>query len=274
VVSYSTNGGNNWTRCNLSPTTQGYAYTLAIAPSATNKIYAGGRVGTAGKVFVSTDYGVNWNSTTTAPNDIVYCLMVHPTDENIVYAATSGGLYQTTNGGNIWTNQGASPELRAVRLFPEFPDTILVGGDSGVFISFNGGNDWNSLNTGLDGRKVNCLDFAITDEIRLFAGTNGGATYLYTFETGIENEPESILTFNNFLLSPNPSLGNLKLQFNQSLKQPIQVKLWDISGRLVWQDRIKSSIKYLDLPDIQPGVYQLELISGQDKAYTKIVITR
>ncbi len=272
MVSYSTNGGNNWTRCNLSPATQGYAYTLTVAPSATNKIFAGGRVGAEGKVFVSTDYGVNWNPTTTAPPDTVYCLVVHPTDENLIYAATSGGLYQTTNGGDNWTNLGPYPGLRAVRLFPGFPDTILVGGDSGVFISINGGDDWNPLNTGLDGRKVNCLDFAMTDEIRLFAGTNGSATYMYTFNLGIETEPNHSVNLKPHVFTPNPSSG--KLKFSQSLKQPFEVKLWDISGRLVWQDQIKSSKKQLELPDIQPGVYQLELISGLEKTYNKIVITR
>ncbi len=76
------------------------------------------------------------------------------------------------------------------------------------------------------------------------------------------------------MFSPNPNKGNLKLQFNQSLKPPFKVKFWDVSGRLVWQDQINSSIKHLELSDINPGVYQLELINGSEKTYDKIVITR
>ena len=171
---------------------------------------------------------------------------------------------------------GSNRGLRAVRLFPEFPETILVGGDLGVFISTNGGNNWDSLNLGLDVRKVNCLEFIATDEIRLFAGTNGGATYVYTFETGIENNPEKAIKVQDIQLYPTLTRNKVTVLFNQSFNSPRQIKLWDITGRLIWQDisQIPKGRIDLTLPDLQTGVYHLELIGASNRAQTKIVIMR
>jgi photosystem II stability/assembly factor-like uncharacterized protein len=35
----------------------------------------------------------------------IYALAVNPTDSQIVYAATSEGLYKTTDGGESWSKQ-------------------------------------------------------------------------------------------------------------------------------------------------------------------------
>jgi len=52
--------GRNWTRCNLSGSSSGWCYALAVAPSATNTIYAGGQVSAPAAVYRSTDYGSTW----------------------------------------------------------------------------------------------------------------------------------------------------------------------------------------------------------------------
>ena len=274
VVSYSTNGGNTWTRCNLSPATQGYAYSLAVAPSATNKIYAGGRVGSAGKVFVSTDFGVNWNATSTAPDDTVYCLVVNPDNANIVYAATPIGIYKTTDGGITWVNKGGGANLKAIRLFPHYPDTIVIGGDNGVLISTNSGDEWAYFNTGLENTRVNCLEFSADNQIRLFAGTNGGATYVYTFETGIENNPGEPTKVKDIRVYPTLTRNKVTVLFNQSFNSPMLFKLWDVTGQLIWQDICQSPKGNIDitLPDLPAGIYHLELVSASGRAQTKIVI--
>jgi len=201
--------------------------------------------------------------------------VVHPTDENLVYAATPSGLYRTTDTGQNWTNLG-NPGLRAVRLYPEFPDTILVGGDSGVFISTNSGHDWSSLNAGLDGRKVNCLEFAVTDEIGLFAGTNGGATYLYSFTTGISTPPKSVVKTQPLVVCPNPTPGHLMVLWNESLKPPLLLRIWDVSGRMVWSslETVNGQLNLVLPNNIRTGVYYLELTNTSERVSTKIMITR
>src|SRR5512136_1962453 len=93
VVSYSRDGGKTWTRCNPTPASAGFCRTLAVAPSQTNVIYAGGEVAAAGAVYRSTDFGLTWTGTATAPTDTVFSLAVDPNDAARVLAATPGGAF-------------------------------------------------------------------------------------------------------------------------------------------------------------------------------------
>jgi hypothetical protein len=274
VVSYSTNAGNYWNRCVLSDTSRGFAYSLSVAPSQPNIIYAGGHVHTNGAVYVSTDFGQTWNPTTTAPDDTVYCLVVHPENKDVLYAATPIGIYKTTDGGITWVNKGGGTNLKAIRLFPHHPDTIVIGGDHGVLISFNGGDEWSYFNTGLDYIKVNCLEFSADNQISLFAGTIGGATYIYTFETGIEDGWQKDAVSHPIKIFPTLTRNRITLLLNKSLEPQLRIKLWDISGRMVWQNVLQSVKGKLDLtlPDLQTGVYHLELIGNSKRTQTKILI--
>jgi hypothetical protein len=184
VVSYSRDGGTKWTRCNPTPTSAGFCHALAVAPSQTNVIYAGGDVAGAGAVYVSTDFGSTWTQTATAPTDTVFSLEVDPMDAARVLVATPHGAFLTTNSGETWTNlHGGS--LRAVLQYPGSRDTLLAGGSAGVAISTDGGNTWNLMNPGLDGREVTALAFAERGGAYLIAGTIGGSCYAWQFESGI-----------------------------------------------------------------------------------------
>jgi len=188
VVSYSRNGGRNWTRCNLSGSSSGWCYALAVAPSATSTIYAGGQASGAAAVYRSTDFGSSWTKTATAPTDTVFSLEVHPTDAARVVAGTPDGAFLTTNSGETWTNLHGG-NLRVVRQYPGGPDTLLAGGAAGVSISTDAGSSWNSMNAGLDGRVVNALEFISHGGPYLIAGTVGGSCYAWQFEAGIAERP-------------------------------------------------------------------------------------
>ncbi len=59
-------------------------------------------------VLKSTDGGQTWDQTgLTFPVSSRYRItrfLVHPTQQNIFYAATNGGIYKSTNSGDTWTN--------------------------------------------------------------------------------------------------------------------------------------------------------------------------
>jgi|WetSurMetagenome_2_1015567.scaffolds.fasta_scaffold172930_2 hypothetical protein len=193
VVSYSRDGGSKWTRCNPTPASAGFCRALAVAPSQTNVIYAGGDVAGAGAVYVSTDFGSTWTQTATAPTDTVFSLEVDPTDAARVLAATPAGAFLTANSGATWTNLHGG-NLRAALLYPGCPDTLIVGGVAGVSISTDSGNTWHQMNPGLDGRAVTALKFVEHGATYLIAGTVGGSCYAWQFESGIT---ERSLTMND-----------------------------------------------------------------------------
>lgn len=119
-----TPGGGIWrgafvnaTTYNWTPRTDGIS-NLAItdvkfAPSNSNIIYAAtGAVGAASGyrstgVIKSTNGGATWNPTgLTYPengNARIFRLRVHPSNANIVWAATSTGLWRTADGGETWS---------------------------------------------------------------------------------------------------------------------------------------------------------------------------
>ena len=183
-MSCSRNGGSTWNRCNLSGASSGWCHALAVAPSATNTIYAGGQVAGGAAVYRSTDFGSTWTKTAAAPTDTVFSLEVHPTDAARVVAGTPDGAFLTTNSGQTWTNLHGG-NLRVVRQYPGSPGTLLAGGAAGVSISTDGGNNWNQLNAGLDGRAVNALNFVEHGGPYLIAGTAGGSCYAWQFDDGI-----------------------------------------------------------------------------------------
>jgi hypothetical protein len=189
VVSYSRDGGSKWTRCNPEPSSAGFCRALAVAPSQTNVIYAGGVVAGACAVYRSTDFGASWTRTSAAPTDTVLSLAVDPDDAARLFAATPDGVFRTTNSGVTWTNLDGGANLRAVLLFPGSHDILVVGGASGVAISTDGGSTWNPMNSGLDGRVVLSLAFAEHDGTYLIAGTEGGSCYAWQFDAGIADRP-------------------------------------------------------------------------------------
>jgi len=189
VVSYSRDAGVTWTRRNLSGTLSGWCYALAVAPSQRNVVYAGGCVNGAGAAYRSTDFGVTWAPTGTAPSDTVLALTIAPLDPNTLFAATPSGICRTTDAGATWTGVGGGTHLKAVRLHPLDPDTMYVGGDNGVSVSHDAGGTWTAMSAGLGGRKVTSLEFAEQDGLLLLAGTAGGACYAWQLVTGIAAQP-------------------------------------------------------------------------------------
>jgi hypothetical protein len=145
-----------------------------------------------------------------------------------VYAATSAGLFRTTDAGTTWTSLHAPPRLRAVQLFPGCPDTIVVSGDSGVAVSYDAGSRWATMNQGLSTRRVNCLGFAENNGTCLLAGTEGGAAFAWAFPTGLAAAPLPAPVLKSPCL-PNPfvSCGRMVGRENE------EFVLRDFAGRSV-----------------------------------------
>lgn len=158
---------------------------LAIAPSNANILYAGTGESNAGGgsltydgngVYKSTDAGSTWTSVGLDSTRNTGRIAVHPTNPDIVYAATMGdlfennserGLYKSTNGGLNWQNVlsfNDSTGVVDVAINPVHSDTVYAcswtrvrridrrnygGPDSQIWRSYNGGVTWTNLTNGL-----------------------------------------------------------------------------------------------------------------------------
>lgn len=177
-VAKSTDGGATWERYYLDWTAdyrEAFTYAMAIAPSNSDIVYAGGQHDSAVALFKTINGGTNWSACTTGGlSGIVYALAVKPDDQNTVYAGTNDGVFKSTDGATTWTNTGLS-DVNALLIDPRAPNWIYAGTKTGVYISFNGGNAWKPMNDGLD--NLNAFSLTVADDEYLFCGTWGNSMY-------------------------------------------------------------------------------------------------
>jgi photosystem II stability/assembly factor-like uncharacterized protein len=145
----SKDAGANW-----HPLTFGLTITaltaLVINPQASSTLY----VGTAGRgVFKSIDGAESW-APTALTNTFVSQLAIDPQNPRILYAATTGTLfesaaiYKTTDGGVSWTALARGGFGKSVlSIDPQDSSTIYAGeggccSDGGLHKSIDGGMSW------------------------------------------------------------------------------------------------------------------------------------
>lgn len=210
----TTNGGTSWTPMTNSLPGLGVA-GIAISPTNGNIIYVltgdgdshsagylvfdfGSSQETLG-VFKSTDGGNTWTKTGnmyTGTNTFEgHRLAISPTNGNYLFAATSQGLWRTTNGGSTWESVRAG-EYWDVKFKPSSDSTVYASTNTDVFYSTDGGRSgtWNTSSFDFSNGSVRielattpdnptwvyalCGDVPSTGTFTgLFRSTNSGANF-------------------------------------------------------------------------------------------------
>ena len=161
----------------------------------------------------------------------------------------------------------------------------------GVFdpvVSYTVSKQRNNLDPSL---WVNFPDFAWKDEVKMTYLTdyNGYSDRITTThpecmpaascpppqEVGIEEEKEKENTL--VQISPNPSSGKFNLSFNKTSKNPVNIEVYDILGKVVYQ---KSNIQSrhigttfnIDLSNQHQGLYLMRIKSDTEVITKKIII--
>ena len=117
--------GANWTMRSIDSQWQ-YTRSIAERPDATGVMFmtnGNGPPGTAGRLFRSHNYGVDWEDAG-LPGEVessAYFLAVNPADPKLIYAAaTLGQIYRSTDGGESWTAlKRRLGEIRALAWLPD-----------------------------------------------------------------------------------------------------------------------------------------------------------
>jgi len=92
---------------------------------------------------------------------------------------------------------------------------------------------------------------------------------LFCLSAGVENPTVGTLN-----IYPNPiHNGNVTVEIPENLSGNIQLKLYDISGRLLWNGNAQGTDKYasIDMTNLAAGMYQIQL-TNDDKIFTSKVI--
>ncbi|MCW8849885.1 MAG: hypothetical protein OQJ81_07895, partial [Melioribacteraceae bacterium] len=151
-----------------------------------NKIYTCFNEG----IFYSTD---SCNSWTNMGLNNVYIRSV-TLDDNNLFVCTDNGVYKYAENDSNWVQLGSSSkQVMAIAV----KDNILYGGGiwrQGIFFSGDGGETWESMNSGLSDHNITAL--TVKDEF-LIAGTEYGGIYIY------DEGNNSWITKNNGLIYAN-----------------------------------------------------------------------
>jgi hypothetical protein len=151
----STNGGASWTPMSDQLPQIGVS-GIVTDPTNSNIIYIATGDKDAGDtysigVLKSTDGGATWNNTgLTFSNTSTRAseIFIHPTNPNILWVATSAGLYKTTNAGVAWTSV-LSGNIKDIKLKPGDPNTIYAVTPSAFYKSIDGGSTFAAVTSGL-----------------------------------------------------------------------------------------------------------------------------
>lgn len=127
-----------------------------------------------------------WTQLGTMPGSgTLRSLAVAPSDANVIYTATQGNIYKTTDGGVNWENISSSlpnQSITDIEVDPDDSDRLWVtfsgySQNSKVYTSINGGNNWSNLSTGLPNLPVNCITYQTGSNDGIYAGTDAGVYY-------------------------------------------------------------------------------------------------
>ncbi|HRF58523.1 MAG TPA: hypothetical protein PLH94_01260 [Fimbriimonadaceae bacterium] len=176
--------------------------SIAIEPNNPTTMYVGA---VGGGVWKTTNGGTNWSPLDGFMSAIgVCCLVMHPTNPNVLYAGTGegffesvegsqntaairgAGIFKTTDSGQTWTQIPATDTsdwyfVNRLAFQPGSPATMLAATSTGIWRSTNGGDTWTQVWTG----HAYDVDFHPTNANLVIAGIHGNPGVVYSSNGGL-----------------------------------------------------------------------------------------
>ena len=180
----SNNGGGSWTNITSGLTgTAAWVAPIIQSPHVANTYYCGYQ-----QVFKSTNKGTTWTQmgTLSSSGNILF-LAAAPSNSLVLYAATSGSVYKTINGGTSWSTISAGlptglAEITRIAVDNTDANNVFVtfsgySASNKVFVTTDGGLSWNNISSGLPNLPVNCIVHTKNSNDALYVGTDVGVYY-------------------------------------------------------------------------------------------------
>lgn len=192
-------------------TRQGFR-TLAFAPGDGNIVYAGlakerGSIDTSTPVgrtiYKSTDGGATFVPAGAGlDGKNIYQLVVHPTDADTLWAATSTGLYKSIDGGAVWTVFAPLDNRRILAVAVDGGRLLASEKDAGVWRSADGGAIW-------AGPSIAGITVATPSIFALlFDPVTSGVAYAGDFYSGVYRSADDGASWSPFPDNPMTGLAN------------------------------------------------------------------
>lgn len=222
----TTNEGADWTVLTDNLPVLGVS-AIAIHPTNTDIIY----IGTGDKdasdnysigVLKSTDGGVNWEVTgldwNIGQNRTIAKLIINPENPDILFAATTVGIFKTVDAGENWYNV-KSGDIDDIEFKPGDANTVFACTQS-FFRSTDGGENFTQTSGVPTSSRV---QIAVTE-------ANPDYVYFFSYQSGIYRSNDSGLSFTKQSSQPNQgSQGWYDLAFAVSHENAEEVHVGEIN---------------------------------------------
>jgi len=274
AVFRSSNQGQTWS---LSVTTTGTGTCRGFLAVATGEtLYAWGSADNRATLLRSGNHGQNWAAIAPGLSGTeVHDFTIGP-DTNLLFCATSSGVYRSQNNGTSWIRLGLA-NVSAV-----LPDTLSAGrlwagtDTEGVYFTNDAGLNWVRDTVNLTARTVLSLQGhpAIRSAVYLSAAGAGlfGRGVISVTEPG-PRPPE------RRLLAVTPTVARGRVLFTVDASScPAQLNLYSADGRLGRRiARLLPGSRSLtwDVPrDLPTGAYVIRYESTARQATAKLLVSR
>ncbi|HEX4628666.1 MAG TPA: glycosyl hydrolase, partial [Gemmatimonadales bacterium] len=194
----------------------GVVYTIAPSPRAAGLLWVGSD---DGRIHRTADGGRHWRDVTPPgllPWSAVNLLEASPFDTAAAYAAVDRHrlddfapyVYRTRDSGAHWTRAdlgiaGGGAYVQAIRADPVRPGLLYAGTEIGVYVSFDDGDHWQSLQLNLPTASVRDLAVQGRD---LVAATHGRSFWILDDLTPLRQLSDSVVRAPAHLFAPAPAI--------------------------------------------------------------------
>jgi len=178
--------------------------SLVVAPSNSDVIFAGTKIGSNSILYMTYDSGTNWRQYDFTTNFTSFYpashIVFHPTDPKIVWVTfpsrsdnNFGRVFKTIDGGQNWQDISIDNGLPLVNVNSivyqnggydngSSLNRLYVGTDCGVYYIEDGLDDWVSFNDNLPAVIVSDLEINYCSDM-IYAGTHGRGVWQSQLQT-------------------------------------------------------------------------------------------
>lgn len=250
-------------------------YCMDVSWSDPNVVYMGTGpypIGTPEEpqVFISVD-GVTVNPVDfDFPNRIINDVTVDPSDHNIAYICLSGfgssHLFKTRDMGENWIAiDNGLPDVpgNAIMVNPFNTQQLYYGNDIGVYISEDGGTNWETWDAGLPNACI-VMDLKISPIDRhIWVATHGSGAYKRALEGEVVSS-EPVQENLALKLVPNPTNDFIRIIDNESKLKDLRFELFDLQGKLIRKGTLTNN--EINVAELKNGNYVLR-VNGEKEIY-------
>ncbi len=213
---------------------------------------------------------------------------VNQTDSNHV-VVTLGGygnssyVFESKNACDVtptWTNiTGNLPSMPVYDAVIDVDDAsrIILGTDLGVWVTENGGTKWEEANNGMARVavfEIRGYEWKPWEGMTMYIGTHGrGYFKSSTLLTSSKNVNSNKV---NLSVYPNPASESTKLSFNATKNGSASVNVYDLSGKLVYTQKIQlvvgANSASINLNNMKQGYYFASVSGDIQTKAVKILV--